>query len=308
VRRAVIDVGSNSCLLTVAELQNGTWVSIADRSIVTALGQGTKSSGLLHPEGSAKTRDALRLLFEEARGHGVAHPLAFGTMALRIASDAESFLASCRKQGTPLGVLSGEEEARFGFLSVASDPLFAAANRLTIIDPGGHSTELVTADRTGDSWETRFERSYAVGALGLREHFLADETPDFPARMAAVEHIDRLIGLEYRPHQSGQVIVLGATGTNLITIRKQMPEWDAARVHGARLDYEEVGRAVGWLCDMTDAQRRNVIGMEPGRERTLHIGALILERFLYCLHALDCRVSVRGWRHAVLETGYGLAD
>lgn len=229
-------------------------------------------------------------------------------MALRMANDAEKFLASCREQGTPVGILSGEEEAHFGFLSVANDPMFAEANRLTIIDPGGHSTEMVTADRTEERWAKRFERSYAVGALGLRESLLADETPGFPARMAAVEFIDRLIGLEYRPGEAGEVVVLGATGTNLVAIRERMKDWDPARVHGARLDYEEVGRAVGWLCDMTDAQRREVIGMEPGRERTLHIGALILERFLYCLHVLDCRVSVRGWRHAVLETGYGFAE
>jgi exopolyphosphatase/guanosine-5'-triphosphate,3'-diphosphate pyrophosphatase len=82
-----------------------------------------------------------------------------------------------------------------------------------------------------------------------------------------------------------------------------MTEWVPERVHGQVLDYEEVGRAVGWMMPMTDAQRAAIVGMERGREKTLHIGALILERFLHALRAPECAVSVRGWRYALLEEG-----
>jgi len=44
-----------------------------------------------------------------------------------------------------------------------------------------------------------------------------------------------------------------------------------------------------------------IVGLESGRERTIHIGALILERFLQSLHVEGCTVSTRGWRHALLE-------
>jgi exopolyphosphatase/guanosine-5'-triphosphate,3'-diphosphate pyrophosphatase len=73
-------------------------------------------------------------------------------------------------------------------------------------------------------------------------------------------------------------------------------------VHGAYLDYEEVSKAVGWMSRMTDAERAAIVGMERGREKTLHLGALILERALHAFRALGTRVSVRGWRHALLES------
>jgi exopolyphosphatase/guanosine-5'-triphosphate,3'-diphosphate pyrophosphatase len=107
--------------------------------------------------------------------------------------------------------------------------------------------------------------------------------------------------MEYRPHEAGLAVALGATGTNLITIRERMIEWDPAKVHGQWLDYEEVSKSVSWLGAMTDAERALVPGMERGREKTIHLGSLILERFLYAIHVLGCRVSVRGWRHALLE-------
>ena len=99
----------------------------------------------------------------------------------------------------------------------------------------------------------------------------------------------------------GLVVTLGATGTNLVTIRERMTVWDADRVHGATLEYEEVSRAAVWLSGLGDAGRAAVPGIERGREHTIHAGALILERCLFKLGSESCRVSVRGWRHAMLD-------
>jgi exopolyphosphatase / guanosine-5'-triphosphate,3'-diphosphate pyrophosphatase len=107
--------------------------------------------------------------------------------------------------------------------------------------------------------------------------------------------------LAYRPGQAGTVVALGATPTNLVSIRDGLSRWEPDLVHGQWLDYEEVSKAVAMLCALDDAGRAAVVGIEPGRERTLHAGALILERFLQALHVLVCRVTVRGWRHALLE-------
>jgi exopolyphosphatase / guanosine-5'-triphosphate,3'-diphosphate pyrophosphatase len=52
---------------------------------------------------------------------------------------------------------------------------------------------------------------------------------------------------------------------------------------------------------MTDQERAAVPGIEKGREKSIHLGAIILERFLYTLRTIDCRVSVRGWRYALLD-------
>ena len=81
-----------------------------------------------------------------------------------------------------------------------------------------------------------------------------------------------------------------------------MPEWKPELVHGATLQYEEISKAASWLSDMSLAERAALIGMEKGREATIHAGALILERALFALGAETCRVSVKGWRHARLAS------
>lgn len=303
MRKAVIDVGSNSVLLVVAELQEGQWTSIFEDTDVTALGEGTKATGLLGEPGVTATLEALDRFYKRARELEAESILAGVTMAARIATNTPEFLARAEAQNTPVFVLSGEQEAELGFLSVATDPLFASQSRISIIDPGGQSTELVTADRVGSEWVVRFRRSYPVGTLGLRSTNFPNERIDPMAMLKGASYIDDLIGLCYRPNQSGVAVVLGASGTNLISIREKLMTWIPERVHGARLDYEEVSKAFGWLGPMSDNERAGVPGLEPGRERTIHLGALILERFLFALRTGECLVSVRGWRHALLERG-----
>ena len=300
MRQAVIDVGSNSVLLLVSELRSGIWVPIHEDTAITALGEGTKQSGLLSERAMSDTLGAVGRFWRAAVELGAENVVAAATMAARIASNSADFLASAAAQGTPIRVLSGEDEAQLGFRAVVEDPMFASSGRISIIDPGGQSTEMVTATRCDSGWEVDFRRSYPIGTLGLKSTHFPNEQVNGLEVIRASGAIDDLIGVCYRPGQCGEVVVLGAAGTNLVSVRDSLLEWVPDRVHGARLDYEEISKAVGWMMSMSDAERSVIPGLEKGREKTIHIGAFVLERFLFALRAESCRVSVRGWRHALL--------
>ena len=267
---------------------------------VTGLGKGTKTSGLLSPEGQGATLSAMAELWSLANEQGAQQVVALATMAARLASNTSQFLDAAARQETPVRVLSGEDEARYGFLAVAHDPLFQSDQRVSTVDVGGHSTEIVTADRQDTGWDVRFHRSFPIGALGLREGAFQKQSPTASEQLRAVVEIDDALGFVNLPGTCGRVVTLGATGTNLVSIRDKSVQWEPDRVHGSVLDYEEVSKAVAWMCEMDDAGRAAIVGIEPGREQTIHAGALVLERCLNALKGLECTVSVRGWRHAVL--------
>lgn len=302
MRRAVIDVGSNSVLLLISERKDSRWLPVRETSRVTGLGTGVKTTGLIEPEAAQRTLRALRDAFELAWSEGVDHIVAAGTMALRIAKNAGDFLARAESQGTPVQVLSGDEEAELGWRSVSDDPIFATSNQLTVIDVGGHSTELVNVAQSPDGWRVRYRKSHPVGTLGLRDHRLANESPTALDLLQAAAEIDDLVGTCFLPGACGTVVALGASATNLVAIRDAMTEWDPDKVHGQVLSYEEISRSVTWLSAMSDPERADLVGIEPGRESTIHLGALLLERFLFAARAEETRVSVRGWRHALLES------
>lgn len=293
MRRAVVDVGSNSVLLLVAELRRGCWHPIAETSEVTALGEGVTRTGRLSDEAVERTLAAVGRAFRTAREAGCSQIVAAATMAVRIASNASDFLAAAAAQSTPVQVISGDEEAQLGLLAVASDPLFDSPS-VSVVDVGGHSTEVSSTSGP--------RASYPVGTLGLRALLDDAERLDPENILAASREVDAsFAGLAPAEHGS-TVVAIGATATNLASIRERLERWDPDAVHGAYLECEEVSRAVGWLCPMSDSERSSVRGLEPGRERTIHLGALILERALYSLRAEVCRVSVKGWRHAMLKS------
>ena len=299
-RRAAIDVGSNSVVLAVCERTETGWAEIASSSAVTALGEGTKATGLLKPEAMERTLAALRTQANEANALG-ARAVAAGTMALRLATNANEFLGRAEAQGTPLGVLSGEEEAALGTRAVLADPKYGGTEDLAVVDLGGHSTE-VTILRAG---EVVWGRSLPIGTLGVRDRLLGPESNDAATLFRATVALDAEIEAHYdrRIHpfpQNGTVVALGSGATTLVVLREGLTEWDAARVDGAALEYEEVGRSVGFLNGLDVAGRAALLPMAPGLARTIHVAALILERVLYALRAEGCRVSTRGWRHGLL--------
>lgn len=299
--RAAIDVGSNSVLLLVARFDDGIWVPFYEDTRVTGLGEGTKTSGLLSEEGMQKTLDALDAFFAKAKELGAEEIRAGATMAARIATNTTEFLKRAKLQRTPVEILSGDEEAELGFLAVAEDPAFDAFDRISIVDVGGQSTEIVTAVRGLNGVEREFAKSFSIGTLGLRDKEGVGGTLDNASLFSTSMAIDSVFDFAHDVGQAGVAVALGATGTNLITIREKMLTWDSTKVHKQWLDFEEVSRAAGWLCSLTDEQRAEIPGLEKGRERSIHLGALILERALYALRVEGTFVSVRGWRHAWLE-------
>ncbi len=306
VRRAVVDVGSNSVLTVVGERAGGAWRQVFESSEVTGLGEGLAESGVLDEAAQVRTLAAMRRGLDSATSHGAEKVEAAGTMALRIARNAEDFLRRARDQGTPLAVLSGEQEATLGFLAAAADRLADGQDVLSVIDVGGQSTECVVGARDPAArcgWSVRFLRSFSMGTLALLSGAFRDERPDGLARIRAARDVDEAIGVRFRPGEAGASIAIGASATNLVTVRDRIEPWDPDRVHGATLAYEEVSRAMERLCELSVSERAALVGIEPGREKTLHAGALILERFLFALGVESCLVSVRGWRHAMLEQG-----
>lgn len=297
-RRAIVDVGSNSVLLVVGERRGQTWVILKETSEVTALGEGLRQARRLSEEGMARTLDALRRAFALARSLG-AETRAYGTMALRIAENAGEFLARAESQGTPLSVLSGEKEGELGLMAVIEDPVLASQRRIVVVDVGGHSTEIASATRE-DQWNIDFVQSFPLGTLGLRDLIAPAESVEGEDLRRVVTFVEGRLE-ELPPIGSGSsVVALGATATNLITLRDRITKWDPGEVHGKILTYEELSVLTHRLLPLTDAERASLPGLESGREHTIHLGALILLHVLRVLSVNACTVSTHGWRHALL--------
>lgn len=295
----MIDVGSNSLLLVVSEWNGEAWQELVETSEVTGFGRNVHETGSLCEEAIADCLNALSRAFAAARNLNV-EPIAFATMAARIANNVNDFLRAASDAGTPVRILSADDEARFGMLAVCEDPIFASDTPLTIVDVGGHSTEIVSTILHEHRRHVVFQNSFAVGTLGVSALSPEMESPNGLDLLRGSVEIDDIFSNESFAKEPGKVVALGATATNLVSIKCAIVPWDASAVHSARLTFEEISKFAGDLSKMSLAERSKLPGLEPGRERTIHIGALILERALHALGAAECFVSAKGWRHAIL--------
>jgi exopolyphosphatase/guanosine-5'-triphosphate,3'-diphosphate pyrophosphatase len=295
MRAAVIDVGTNTVRLLVAESSDAsTFRSLLTGQEITRLGQGLFPTKELQPESIRRTLVVLRRFRELAETHGATTILAVGTSALREATNRADFVAAARAEaGVEITVVPGEEEARLALLGVRAS-LPAAPARLVMIDIGGGSTELLLAD--GDTVLAAV--STGLGAVTLTERYLTRDPPA-PAeldgiRQTAMERFLRLQSHEYPGFTSGHAFVgTAGTVTSLAAVDLALVPYDPTRVTGHRLTRDRVAQLLCQLAALPIEGRRRVPGLEPGRADVIVAGTVV------CLAALD----VLGFRALTVSDG-----
>ena len=141
-RVAVIDMGSNSFRLVVFQFEPGSWWSLADEiREATRVSAGMGDAGVLQPEPMDRALRTATVFSSFLRASGVEHVDAVATSAIRDAANRDELLDAVRSRtGLKVRVISGEEEARYGYLAIV--------NSLTLsdgfgIDVGGGSVQLM---------------------------------------------------------------------------------------------------------------------------------------------------------------------
>src|SRR6187402_977123 len=159
-RVAVVDIGTNSTRLLIADVAGGRVSEVERRSRVTRLGRGVDLSGRLSAEAI------------EAACEAIAEFVAIATSAVRDASNGDAFVAELRERfALSAKVLDGGEEARLTYLgATAEDP---PAEPTLVIDIGGGSTELIVG--TGE--EIDFHVSLQAGVVRHTERHIASDPP-----------------------------------------------------------------------------------------------------------------------------------
>ncbi|MGZ4963388.1 MAG: Ppx/GppA phosphatase family protein, partial [Limisphaerales bacterium] len=139
VRRAVIDIGTNSVKLLVGDVKDGFIAPVSEGSKQTRLGAGLYRHHRLQPEAIANTAKAVANYSIEARQQGAQSILVIATSATRDAQNSQELLDAIKEAAQlRVRILSGDEEAEWVFGGVMTDSKLSAES-LFIIDVGGGS-------------------------------------------------------------------------------------------------------------------------------------------------------------------------
>lgn len=305
-RFAVVDVGTNTVLLTVAERRGGSFHPVVERAEITRLGRGVDRTGRLDPAAIAETVAVIARYAAEARSLGAGRIAAVATSAARDARNgAEFFEASRIAAGLAPEIIPGEEEARLVHLSAWGD--FGVPGRpLCVLDVGGGSSEITWG--SGPSPAGR--RSFQMGAVRLTERTVPGDPPS-PAdlqrmRDAARESLAEVGAIRASGAFDGaRLVAVAGTVTTLAAVAQELPEYDALRVHGSRLRRGELESLLDRLAALTTADRARLPGMEPKRADVIVAGAILVATVLDRGGFEELTVSDRGVRWGLLHDRFG---
>ncbi len=145
---AVIDLGTNTFNLLIANLEPTAFQTLYHTKIGVALGMGGINEKRIADEAIDRALEALQLYKAKCDEYEVEEIRAFGTSAIRDAVNGEEFCALVYRQtGITVTVISGLEEAQLIHQGVKWS--YDYVQPAVIMDIGGGSTEFILADNEG---------------------------------------------------------------------------------------------------------------------------------------------------------------
>jgi exopolyphosphatase/guanosine-5'-triphosphate,3'-diphosphate pyrophosphatase len=301
-RVAVIDIGTNAVRYLLAERKGDEWVDVEVGGSITGLGRGLAERGELAPIAIEATIGAVSAFMRRLKSLDAKMFILLATEAVRSASNSDMFIERLEKTaGVKLRILSADEEARLAFIGATSglklrfhkDALFAVA------DVGGGSTEV----SIGKLQQPERWLSVPVGSRRLTEKFLTDDPPTSKqiedCRNFAIEQLQPAAQML---REAAVLVLTGGTAAQLGFFRLNLRTFDASRIHGLPIRPEAIKEWLERLSKIPASERRQVPGMEWGRETVIIAGLLLLLVVMELSGKDTALLSARSVMHGALLT------
>jgi exopolyphosphatase/guanosine-5'-triphosphate,3'-diphosphate pyrophosphatase len=286
VRVAAIDLGTNTALCLVADVDEGRLQVVRDLAHAPRLGQGVDASARLAPQAIARVLEVLASYARLARELGAERALVTATSAAR---DAENRAELLGRSPLPIRVLSGAEEAALSLAGGLSG--FPELEAAAVLDIGGGSTELAIGTRTA----VAFARSLQLGTVRITERVLPSRPAPAEELARAEAMIDRELAGMTPPRAPEPLLAVAGTPLAVACLEHGLK---LEEVEGATVTRDAVRHQVRRLAGLDPAQAlRLAPDALAGRADVILAGALLMERFMTRFDVRSCRVSGRGVRH-----------
>ena len=313
MRYAVLDLGSNSFHLLVADVEGSAVAPVRREREMLHLGRALARHGRIPLDLEVRAVATVDRLADLARRSGAQELVAVGTEALRGPERAALVARLSEVVGTPVEILDGAEEARLAYLGARAS-VDVEQEPTLVIDLGGGSLELAIGTGERILWAC----SLPLGASRLTAMLdpIDSSDPDDMDEPVSARQLDELrvhIARQLDPavatvseHAPATVLAVGGTVralARLLAVRAD--RWLPSTVNQAPLTLDELADAVADLTEVGTAERARMPGVKSRRADHLHVAAMVLEATLRRVGGASARVSDWGLREGVLLHRFG---
>ena len=298
---AVLDIGTNSIHMVLAEVQPDYSYKILDRfKDMTRLGDGVFTSRRLSDQAMMRGLEVIRTLVNLARNKGYEQIEGVATSAVREARNGGEFLDHVLQQtGLTVRVITGAEEARLIFLGVQNSVALPESPTL-VIDIGGGSVEVIVGNR-----EAIFQaRSLKLGAIRLKDLYLS-KTPPSKAMLRDLEvavtaQLKNALG-SYKTKRVEQIIATSGMAGNLAeVIHLQRTGRPLPQLNLARVSAKDIAAVEKRLAGASLKTRLAMPGLDPKRVDTLLPAAIVFRILLELLQKTELTLCDKAIREGII--------
>ena len=299
-RRAVIDVGSNSVKLLIADVDNGILKPVKHEGEQTRLGLGAFETGHLNSVAISETARVVKNFISLAEAEGADIIRALATSAARETENSHELVEAIVQLGLNLEIIDGETEAQLVLRGVRSHPEFRDG-LLSVIDVGGGSTELMVVN--DDEW--LHQKSHPLGTVRWLDQFKPSDQPTADERNIVTKSIDEFFDKHIAPdlkNISLPDILVGAGGTPvfLAQIFANSDELSQQEIESTTLSLVNVQSLTDQLWSLPLEDRRQLPGLPANRADVILIGAVIYKIVMKQFGFSELRPTLRGVRYGAL--------
>ncbi len=300
---SVIDIGSNSIVLLVAECNKNRVINpVNEVYATTGLCKGIHDTGFLSKDAMDLTLRALNEMKQISGQEQSTDLIVTVTSEMRKATNKSEFLVKCHTQlGTFPQLLSSKEETRLTFLGLAYDvktdaPIFT-------MDIGGNSTEIAFGTR--DIMIGGF--SLGLGSVSLSQSFGLGTNPWINNWISAKRHIRKslMVAIDevnlWLQKREPVVIAGGGSATSYAALLLKQNIFDRAQINNVTSYLKEVSAISRQLSRVPINKRLSIPGVEESRAENLPGGLLIISSILNFFKFDKFRISANGLRYGVLK-------
>jgi exopolyphosphatase/guanosine-5'-triphosphate,3'-diphosphate pyrophosphatase len=294
---AVIDIGTNSTRLLLADVSGTTVVEVERRTTVTRLGRGVDHSGRLSADAIEAVCETVALYRDLIARSGAEATSVIATSAVRDAENGSAFVAELRERfALDAEVFDGDLEAQTTYLGTTAGR--TREEILLVADIGGGSTELVI----GQGRRPLFHRSLQAGVVRHTERMLTSDPPNASELERLADDVSRLIARALEGEdlpEIGRGVAVAGTPASLVAVDLQLEPYDPELVEGHVLQLGTVQHWLSKLSSMPLEERKQVTGLHPDRAEAIVAGLVILIEIMRTFDLEEIEVS----EHDILHGG-----
>lgn len=292
----IIDLGSNSARLAIYYVdQQGLMYEFDNFKRVLRLGEHIKEDGNIDQEGYKSTIECMQQFKKVCTSRHVNETIAVATAAVRQAKNGKDLLREIKdKTDISFRLLSGEEEANYGYLAVVNS---MNISNVISVDIGGGSTEVTLIENR----KTVKSYSFPFGALTLSKKFFKNDVPNEKEILNLREYLQQQFALEpWLKNHSYPLVVIGGTARNLAKIHQRKIGYPLSSLHGYSMKTEEVAEIFRWISQLSLEARKKIDGLSKDRVDILHTGIFVFHTLMEWVNSSELITSNKGLRDGIL--------